>query len=188
MRIETAVVLFNRDLRVHDNPALAAAAKAERTVPLFVLDERLLGSRFAAPNRVAFMLEALRDLDESLRRAGGRLFVRRGDPVREAIAVARECGAARAPRQRRLERLRAAARGAAGAGLRGGADRVHGPPRRDDRGAGSGDAGGRRSLQGLHPLSPGLEEVPLAAAAAAPRRLTVPPRLAAGGCRRSTRC
>jgi len=93
MRIETAVVLFNRDLRVHDHPALFAAAKAERTVPLFVFDERLLGSRFAAPNRVAFMLEALRDLDESLRKAGGRLFVRRGDPVREAIAVARECDA-----------------------------------------------------------------------------------------------
>jgi deoxyribodipyrimidine photo-lyase len=93
MPIETAIVLLNRDLRVHDHPALTAAAQAERTVPLFVLDERLLGSRFAAPNRVAFMLEALRDLDEALRKAGGRLFVRRGDPVREAIGVARECGA-----------------------------------------------------------------------------------------------
>jgi len=93
MQIETAIVLFNRDLRVHDHPALAAAARAERTVPLFVFDERLLGSRFAAPNRVAFMLEALRDLDGALRKAGGRLFVRSGDPVREAIAVARECEA-----------------------------------------------------------------------------------------------
>ena len=93
MAIETAIVLFNRDLRVHDHPALTAAARAERTVPLFVFDERLLGSRFAAPNRVAFMLEALRDLDERLRKMGARLFVRRGDPVREAIAVARECGA-----------------------------------------------------------------------------------------------
>ena len=93
MAIETALVLFNRDLRIHDHPALAAAAKAERTVPLFVFDERLLGSRFAAPNRVAFMLEALRDLDERLRQIGGRLFVRRGDPVREAVALARVCGA-----------------------------------------------------------------------------------------------
>jgi deoxyribodipyrimidine photo-lyase len=91
--VKIAVVLFNRDLRVHDNPALAAAARAERTVPLFVLDDGLLGSRFAAPNRVAFMREALLDLDEALRRAGGRLFLRRGDPVAEAIAVARECGA-----------------------------------------------------------------------------------------------
>jgi deoxyribodipyrimidine photo-lyase len=93
MEIKTALVLFNRDLRVHDHPALAAAAQAERTVPLFVFDERLLRSRFAAPNRVAFMLEALRDLDQRLRRVGARLYVRRGDPVREAIAVARECGA-----------------------------------------------------------------------------------------------
>jgi deoxyribodipyrimidine photo-lyase len=93
MSIETALVLFNRDLRVHDNPALAAAANAQRTVPLFVFDERLLGSRIAAPNRVAFMLEALRDLDAELHRAGGRMFVRRGDPVREALTVARECGA-----------------------------------------------------------------------------------------------
>ena len=62
-------------------------------MPLFVFDERLLGSRFAAPNRVAFMLEALHDLDERLRRMGARLYVRSGDPVREAIAVARECGA-----------------------------------------------------------------------------------------------
>ncbi|HEU5062323.1 MAG TPA: deoxyribodipyrimidine photo-lyase [Solirubrobacterales bacterium] len=93
MRIETALVLFNRDLRVHDHPALAAAARAERAVPLFVFDERLLGSRFAAPNRVAFMLEALRDLDGELRKRGGRLVVRHGDPAREAVAVARECGA-----------------------------------------------------------------------------------------------
>jgi deoxyribodipyrimidine photo-lyase len=91
--VNTAVVLFNRDLRVRDNPALAAAARAERTVPLFVLDETLLGSRFAAPNRVAFLLEALRDLDESLRRRGARLYLRRGDPVGEALAVARQCGA-----------------------------------------------------------------------------------------------
>jgi deoxyribodipyrimidine photo-lyase len=93
MAIETALVLFNRDLRIHDHPALAAAAKAEHTVPLFVLDEALLASRFAAPNRVAFMLEALHDLDKALRKAGGRLLVRRGDPVREAVAAARECGA-----------------------------------------------------------------------------------------------
>jgi deoxyribodipyrimidine photo-lyase len=90
--VDTAIVLFNRDLRMRDNPALAAA-RAERTVPLFVLDEALLGSRFAAPNRIAFMLESLRDLDESLRGAGARLYVRRGDPVREALAVAEQCGA-----------------------------------------------------------------------------------------------
>ena len=91
--METALVLFNRDLRVNDQPALSAAAEAERIVPLFVLDDAILASRFAAPNRVAFLLDSLRDLDQALRQLGARLFVRRGDPVREAMRVAAECGA-----------------------------------------------------------------------------------------------
>jgi deoxyribodipyrimidine photo-lyase len=91
--VKTAIVLFNRDLRSHDHPALFAASRAERTVPLFVLDEALLRSRFAAPNRIAFMREALADLDRSLRKSGGRLLVRRGDVVAETMRVAAACGA-----------------------------------------------------------------------------------------------
>jgi deoxyribodipyrimidine photo-lyase len=91
--VKTAIVLFNRDLRTHDQPALFAASRAARTVPLFVLDEALLGSRFAAPNRVAFMRESLADLDQSLKKIGGRLFVRRGELVAETMRVAAECGA-----------------------------------------------------------------------------------------------
>jgi deoxyribodipyrimidine photo-lyase len=89
----TSVLLFNRDLRVHDHPALDAASRAERFVPLFVLDEAILGSRFAVPNRLAFMLESLRDLDASLKQRGARLFVRRGDAVEEAMRVAKQCRA-----------------------------------------------------------------------------------------------
>jgi deoxyribodipyrimidine photo-lyase len=90
----TTVVLFTRDLRVHDHPALAeAAAVGERVVPLFVLDDSLLASDYARPNRVQFLLESLADLDQSLRSFGGRLVVRRGDPVREALAVTRAAGA-----------------------------------------------------------------------------------------------
>jgi deoxyribodipyrimidine photo-lyase len=90
---KTAVILFTRDLRVTDNPALWAASRAERTVPLFVLDEAILGSRFAAPNRVAYMREALVDLDGRLKAMDGRLFVRRGQVVEEAMKVAREVDA-----------------------------------------------------------------------------------------------
>ncbi len=114
---KTAVVLFTRDLRVTDNPALWAASRAERTVPLFVLDDAILGSRFAAPNRVAFMREALIDLDGRLKAMDGRLFLRRGQVVEEAMKVARECRRHLAPPRRRLERLRAAAR-AGGCGRR----------------------------------------------------------------------
>jgi deoxyribodipyrimidine photo-lyase len=94
-RSATALVLFTRDLRVHDQPALAAAAGvANRVVPLFVLDDAILGSRFAAANRVAFLVEALRDLDGSLRRLGAGLLVRRGDVVEETMRVALEADAA----------------------------------------------------------------------------------------------
>ena len=93
-RESTIVVLFTRDLRLHDHPALAEAVKrAERVVPLFVLDTSLLASDFASPNRVAFLLQSLTDLDASLRALGGALVVRRGDAVREAAALARTVGA-----------------------------------------------------------------------------------------------
>jgi deoxyribodipyrimidine photo-lyase len=118
--VRTAIVLFTRDLRVHDNPALSAAVReAERTVPLFVFDEAILGSAFARPNRVKFLLDSLRDLDASLTRCGGRLVLRSGDVVAETLAVAREVGAvevfvaedASAYAQRRQRRLEHACRG-----------------------------------------------------------------------------
>jgi deoxyribodipyrimidine photo-lyase len=64
--LRTAVVLFTRDLRVHDNPALAGAAdEFDRVLPLFVLDEDVLRS-FGAPNRLAFLGESLVELGEAL--------------------------------------------------------------------------------------------------------------------------
>ncbi len=92
--MRTAVVLFTRDLRVQDHPALATAVReAERVVPLFVVDERILASGFATPNRAAFLADALAALDEALRERGGRLVVRRGDAVRETMALAQAVGA-----------------------------------------------------------------------------------------------
>jgi deoxyribodipyrimidine photo-lyase len=92
--VSCALVLFTRDLRVRDQAALSAAAReAERVVPLFVLDEALLARKCGSPNRLSFLLDCLRDLDGSLCERGARLVVRRGDPVEEAIRVAREAGA-----------------------------------------------------------------------------------------------
>jgi deoxyribodipyrimidine photo-lyase len=85
--MRVGIVLFTRDLRVHDNPALhAACEECERVVPLFVLDDAVL-ERFGAPNRVAFLLDALHDLDRSLSERGGGLIVRRGDVVPQVVGV-----------------------------------------------------------------------------------------------------
>lgn len=92
--MRAAVVLFTRDLRVRDQPALSGAvAEAERVVPLFVLDDGILDSGFARPNRVRFLLDSLADLRRSLRGLGGTLVVRRGDVVAETMKVVAESGA-----------------------------------------------------------------------------------------------
>lgn len=115
--MECSVVLFTRDLRVHDHPALAAAARdAETVVPLFVFDDGILQTDYAQPNRLSFLRDALEDLDRSLQERGARLIVRRGDVVREALAVAKQARAeaiygsadVSAYAQRREQRLRQA--------------------------------------------------------------------------------
>jgi deoxyribodipyrimidine photo-lyase len=91
--VRTAVVLFSRDLRAHDNPALSTAcANADRVVPLFVLDPAL--QHFSA-NRARFLHQALADLRGTLRGKGGDLVIRDGDPVAETITVARQVDAER---------------------------------------------------------------------------------------------
>jgi deoxyribodipyrimidine photo-lyase len=93
--MRTAIVWFRRDLRVHDHPALTAAHRsADRVVPVFVLDPRLLDAgRFPSANRAWFLLGSLRELREALRNRGGELFVRRGTPEDVLPALARQTGA-----------------------------------------------------------------------------------------------
>jgi deoxyribodipyrimidine photo-lyase len=86
-----ALALFTRDLRVRDQQALVAAVRGhEHVVPAFVLDDRLIARVARAPNRLAFLLECLRDLDDSLADRGARLVLRRGDVVEQALALAAE--------------------------------------------------------------------------------------------------
>jgi deoxyribodipyrimidine photo-lyase len=112
-----SMMLFTRDLRLTDNPALAAAAAAAEVVPAFVLDDDLLAGPTVSASRLSFLHDSLRDLDAGLRAAGGALVVRRGAWVGTVIETARAAGAQTihvaddhsAYAQRRLARLERAA-------------------------------------------------------------------------------
>jgi deoxyribodipyrimidine photo-lyase len=67
--MDTAIVVFTRDLRLHDNPALHQAyVRARQVVPLFVADPAIA----ASPNR--FLAESLADLRAFLRERGADLI------------------------------------------------------------------------------------------------------------------
>jgi deoxyribodipyrimidine photo-lyase len=85
--ITAAIVVFTRDLRLHDNPALhLACSRARQVVPLFVQDSAIP----APPNRARFLAEALGDLRQQLRERGADLIIRHGDPAAEVIRLAAE--------------------------------------------------------------------------------------------------
>jgi deoxyribodipyrimidine photo-lyase len=86
--------VFTRDLRVHDHPALVAACRsADALVPVFVLDDAILRSRFYRPNRARFLADALVDLDERLRARGSRLVIRHGRWAEVVVGLALEVAA-----------------------------------------------------------------------------------------------
>ncbi len=90
--MSVAIIWFRRDLRLADNPALAAAAAADEVVPVFCFERGLYSGRHASANRNAYLLASLRELDDRLRRAGSRLHYRSGDPAVVIPELAKECG------------------------------------------------------------------------------------------------
>ncbi|MFN0153177.1 MAG: cryptochrome/photolyase family protein [Gaiella sp.] len=178
---DASVVLFTRDLRVHDHPALhAAVAAGGAVVPLFVLDPALL-SWHAHPNRARFLCQCLADLRESLRRRRGDLVLRRGDPVRETLRLVRATGAQvvhagddvspyAAARSTQLRQ--ALARHAASLVLHPGVTIV--PPESPRTGAGT-------HYSRFTPFWESWSRLPRRPLLPAPRRLALPPELEPGG-------
>jgi deoxyribodipyrimidine photo-lyase len=91
----TALWWIRRDLRLQDNRALTTALeRAERVVPVFVLDPALWeASPYVGDKRRAFLLGGLRDLDAQLRARGSRLILREGAPVAALGKLREEVGA-----------------------------------------------------------------------------------------------
>ncbi|MGE0565566.1 MAG: deoxyribodipyrimidine photo-lyase [Pseudolabrys sp.] len=83
------IVWFRDDLRLHDHPALTAAAEAgEPLVCLYVLDETS-GRPLGGASRW-WLAQSLRALDASLKRLGQRLLLRRGNATSIIPRLARE--------------------------------------------------------------------------------------------------
>lgn len=83
------VLWFRRDLRLHDHPALAAAARDDGEVlACFVVDPRLETS--SGRRRLQFLGDSLRRLRDDL---DGRLLVTRGRPETQIPRIAEEVGA-----------------------------------------------------------------------------------------------
>lgn len=76
-----AIHWFRKGLRLHDNPALVAACAASAVVyPVFILDPYFANPETVGVNRYCFLLQALQDLDMSLKSLGSRLYLVRGNP------------------------------------------------------------------------------------------------------------
>ena len=90
----TRIFWFRRSLRLDDNRALLAALDGGgQVVPVFVLDPAILTHPTTGQARTRFLLEALRDVDASLQKIGGRLIVRHGKPEQELVKLAKEVDA-----------------------------------------------------------------------------------------------
>ena len=87
------IVWFRQDLRLADNPALAAAARSGRPViPLYVLEANPASRPLGGAARW-WLDKSLRARSADLAARGGRLVLRRGDAARIVETLAAETGA-----------------------------------------------------------------------------------------------
>ena len=183
----TAILVFTRDLRVADHPALAGRRSTTPWSRCSCSTTAIAVPRHNNANHAAMLAAPLDDLDGSLRRLGAGLVIRRGDWVREVVPArctdqqADVGGHALRRRRRRPVPYQAAGRGVAAARLElvdGGTTAV--PP-------GKVLPAGGDTVPGVHALPPGLD----AGAAAGdrsprhPRRCELPKASTAALCRRS---
>jgi deoxyribodipyrimidine photo-lyase len=92
--MKTVLHWFRRDLRVADNTALSEAAKrAERVVPVFILDDEFPADPDIGAARLTFLLQSVELLRRDLAVLGHTLVVRRGPPGEILPQLCRETGA-----------------------------------------------------------------------------------------------
>ena len=89
--MDTAIVVFRRDLRLHDNRALTQGAGHQRLVCLYVTEPDLPRPAGAASR--AWLHHSLVDLSRNLGQHGQQLVIRAGNAAAEVRRLAAETGA-----------------------------------------------------------------------------------------------
>jgi deoxyribodipyrimidine photo-lyase len=85
---------FRQDLRLHDLPALLAAAEQGTIIPCFILDEEAAGEWAYGNASRWWLYRSLKSLGMSLSDRGSALVVRRGETAAALAQLADETGAA----------------------------------------------------------------------------------------------
>lgn len=87
------IVWFRQDLRLHDQPALLAAAAAGTVIPVYILDDETPGDWRMGGAQRWWLHHSLTSLDKDLKAQGSRLILRRGPAVAVLEALAEETDA-----------------------------------------------------------------------------------------------
>ncbi len=75
------IVWFRQDLRIYDHEPLQRAARRGQVIPIYIFEKLLLHHPEACAAQIAFILACLKSLDLDLQKIGGRLILRKGNPV-----------------------------------------------------------------------------------------------------------
>ena len=91
--MSTTIVLFRQDLRLHDHPALTAAAQRGAVIPVFVLDDEACGDWAMGGASRWWLKQSLMNLGGTIAQSGGKLILRRGDTLTVLKDIQRQSGA-----------------------------------------------------------------------------------------------
>ncbi|MEG3164155.1 deoxyribodipyrimidine photo-lyase [Sphingomonas sp. PB2P19] len=89
----TTLLWLRQDLRLHDQPALIAAAAAGAVIPVYILDDDAPGTWAIGGAQRWWLHHTLEALGAALKEKGSKLILRRGDAVKTLTALMEETGA-----------------------------------------------------------------------------------------------
>ena len=104
MSIRTGIILFSRDLRLIDNPALThACERCDTIIPLYIWSPSELSPWAPGGASRYWLHQSLQSLDQTLRASGSRLVFAEGDPIQAVVGIAKSSGASLVCWNRRYE-------------------------------------------------------------------------------------